>query len=210
MNTEKIKTYNKNWKEYDEWFETHQAIYQSEIKALRKIVPSGQGLEIGVGTGRFSSPFSVQYGLDLSFNMLKIAKQKNIKVIQGIGENLPFKNDSFNFILIVLTLWLIDDSFCFLKEAVRTLKKNGVLIIGIINRKSSWGRFYEQKATKSKFYKAGHFFSAEEIIQILKNIKVEFKEAWQTLFQSPPDIREIEKPIKGSREGGFVVLKAIK
>ena len=125
MSREKVRIYDKNWQEYDEWYDSHQAIYQSQIKVLKKIVPSGRGLEIGVGTGRFASPFSVEFGLDPSFNMLKLAKQRNIKVIQGFGENLPFKNESFHFISIVFTIWLVDDPPRFLKETVRTLKKRG-------------------------------------------------------------------------------------
>ena len=142
MSKEKVRIYDKNWQDYDDWYDTHKAIYQSEIKALEKVMSSGRGLEIGVGTGRFASPFSVQFGLDPSFNMLKLAKKRNIKVIQGFGEDLPFKNESFHFISIVYTIWLVDDPFRFLKEAVRTLKKKGTLVLGIRDRNSRWGKFY--------------------------------------------------------------------
>ena len=44
--------------EYDEWFVTHTWVYQSEVEAARKLIPkTGEGVEIGVGTGRFSIPF---------------------------------------------------------------------------------------------------------------------------------------------------------
>ena len=210
MNREKIAYYDKNWKEYDEWYDIHQAIYQSEIKALKKVVPSGIGLEIGVGTGRFASPFSVQFGLDPSLNMLKLARSQDIKVVQGSGENLPFKIGSFHFILIVLTMWLVDDPLRFLKEAAGTLKKNGVLILGIMDGKSQWGKFYEQKATQSKAYSAGQFLTPEEILEIFKKIGVKYKEAFQTLHHSPPDIEDIEEPRKGFGQGGFVAIKGIK
>jgi len=210
MSREKVNHYEKNWQEYDEWYDTHQAIYKSEIKALEKVMPSGRGLEIGVGTGRLASPFSVRFGLDSSFNMLKLAKQRNIKVVQGFGEDLPFKNESFHFISILFTIWLVDDPSRFLKEAVRTLKKKGTLILGITDRNSRWGKFYEQKEAQSKFYSAGQFLSPEEILEIFKNIDVEFKEAFQTLFGNPPDIKDIEEPRRGFGKGGFVVLKAIK
>jgi ubiquinone/menaquinone biosynthesis C-methylase UbiE len=210
MNREKIAYYDKNWKEYDEWYDLHQAIYQSEIKALKKVVPSGVGLEIGVGTGRFASPFSVQFGLDPSLNMLKLSRSKDIKVVQGSGENLPFKIGSFHFILIVLTMWLVDNPLRFLEEAALTLKKNGVLILGIMDRKSQWGKFYEQKAAQSKAYSAGHFLTPEEILEIFKKIGVKYKEAFQTLHHSPPDIEDIEEPRKGFGQGGFVAIKGIK
>lgn len=210
MRREKVKIFNETYQEYDEWYESHQAIYQSQIKALKKIVPSGRGLEIGVGTGRSASPVSIQFGLDPSFNMLKLAKQRNIKVVQGFGEDLPFKNEIFNFVIIVYTIELVDDPLHCLKEAVRTLKKRGALILGMFDRNSDWGKYYERKRAQSKYYKFFHFFSPEEILQIFKYIPVEFKDAVQTLFHPPPDIEEIEEPREGYGQGGFVLLKAIK
>lgn len=76
MSKEKVAHYEKNWQEYDEWYDTHQSLYQSEIKTLEKVMPSGWGMEIGVGTGRFASPLSVRYGLDPSFNMLNTCQAK--------------------------------------------------------------------------------------------------------------------------------------
>jgi hypothetical protein len=51
--------------EYDEWFETHEWVYQSEIEAVRKFIPeTGEGIEIGVGTGCFSIPFGIKVGIE--------------------------------------------------------------------------------------------------------------------------------------------------
>jgi len=210
MHKEKIEYYDQNWQEYDTWYDNHPAIYESELNVLKKAIPLGVGLEIGVGTGRFASPLSLEFGLDPAFNMLKLAEQRGVKVIQGIGENLPFKNESFNFALIVLTIWLVDNPLSVLKEAVRVLKKRGALILGILDRESSWGKFYMRKAAKSSFYKSPHFFSPEEILLIFKDISLEFDAAFQTLIQPPPDIKYREEPERGYGQGGFVVLKAIK
>ena len=210
MHKEKIEYYDQNWQEYDTWYDNHPAIYESELNVLKKAIPLGVGLEIGVGTGRFASPLSLEFGLDPAFNMLKLAEQRGVKVIQGIGENLPFKNESFNFALIVLTIWLVDNPLSVLKEAVRVLKKRGALILGILDRESSWGKFYMRKAAKSSFYKSPHFFSPEEILLVFKDISLEFDAAFQTLIQPPPDIKYREEPERGYGQGGFVVLKAIK
>jgi ubiquinone/menaquinone biosynthesis C-methylase UbiE len=210
MSKAKVNHYEKNWQEYDEWYDAHPAIYQSEIKALEKVMPSGRGLEVGVGTGRLASPFSVQFGLDPSFNMLKLAKNRNINVIQGFGENLPFKNESFHFVLIVFTIEFVDDPPRFLKEAVRTLKKDGTLILGITDRNSLWGEFYKQKAARGESYAGFSFLTPEEVLEIFQNIDLEFEEAFQTLFRPPPDIKDIEQPKRGFGRGGFVVLKAAK
>jgi SAM-dependent methyltransferase len=210
MPKEKVEYYDQNWQEYDNWYDSHPALYESELSALKNAIPLGVGLEIGVGTGRFASPLCLEFGLDPSFNMLKLAEQRGVTVIQGIGENLPFKNESFNFALIVLTIWLVDNPLRVLREAVRVLKKRGELILGILDRESSWGKFYMRKAAKSSFYSSPHFFSPEEILLIFKDISLEFDAAFQTLIQPPPDIQYREKPEKGYGQGGFVVLKAIK
>ncbi len=51
--------------EYDEWFETHKWVYLSEVETVRKFIPeTGEGIEIGVGTGRFSMPFGIKVGVE--------------------------------------------------------------------------------------------------------------------------------------------------
>jgi hypothetical protein len=49
MNTEIIRHFQRTWKDYDGWYDAHPALYQSELAALKKVVPSGAGLEIEVG-----------------------------------------------------------------------------------------------------------------------------------------------------------------
>lgn len=58
---------------YDQWYDTPSFAYLSEIKAIRRFIPSkGFGVEIGVGTGRFSLPFSITVGVDPSKAMAKV------------------------------------------------------------------------------------------------------------------------------------------
>jgi SAM-dependent methyltransferase len=198
--------YDSHCREYDEWMKSNPHIHESEVIVFQKVVPSGLGLEIGVGTGRLSSVFSIRYGLDPSLNMLKLAQQKNVLVVQGYGEDLPFKKESFNFVLIVYTIELADDALRFLKEAARTLKKRGVLILGIANRESAWGKFYEQDAARGFW----HWYSIEEILRYFKRTRLKFQAAFHTHFHAPPDIKGIEEPKKGFGQGGLVVFKAIK
>jgi hypothetical protein len=46
---ENVEVFNKYVKEYEEWFEKHKFAYLSEIEALKKVIPKGKGIEIGVG-----------------------------------------------------------------------------------------------------------------------------------------------------------------
>ena len=205
MKSEIIDHFQKTWKSYDEWYDGHQALYRSELAALKKTVPSGAGLEIGVGTGRFAAPLRVRFGLDPAINMLKLAKKRGIRVVQGIGERLPFKDESFDFVQIVFVIEFVDNLLFFLREAVRTIRPSGALILGFIDRDSQWGRYYARDPSHRKYF---HPPSVEEILKIFKKTGLEFQEASQTLFQPPPDISKKEEPKSGFGEGGFIILKA--
>jgi hypothetical protein len=67
--------------------------------------------------------------------------------------------------------------------------------------------YYTRDPTHRKFF---HPPSPEEILSILKKVGLEFEEAFQTLFQPPPDIEHEEEPRSGFGQGGFLVLKARK
>lgn len=208
MRRETFHIFDANWKVYDNWFDEHPAIFQSELRAIKKLTPdSGRGLEIGVGTGRFASILPAEFGLDPSLNMLKAAKKRGVTVIRGVGEFLPFKDESFHFVLIVVTICFAPDPGKVLRESARVLKRGGVLILGIIDRESYWGRYYEARAAHSKFYKAARFFSPHDILKLLNDIPGTFREAYQTLLHPPPELKKPERPQTGFGQGGFVAFK---
>jgi len=68
-------------------------------------------------------------------NNLKL-KRKNLmpNFIVGSGENLPFKNNTFDFILSQMVLEHCDSSEKYIKETSRILKNQGFLYISIPNR----------------------------------------------------------------------------
>ena len=73
-----IKTvFDEKYKYYDYWFEKHKKIYETEVRSIKKILPSFKNaIEIGVGTGRFAKPMGIKMGIEPSQNMAKIAKKK--------------------------------------------------------------------------------------------------------------------------------------
>ena len=74
--------------EYDEWFEAHKWVYQSEGEAVRKFIPkTGEGVEIGVGTGRFSIPFGIKVGVEPAKAMAEIARKRGISVYESKAES---------------------------------------------------------------------------------------------------------------------------
>ena len=83
---------------YDDWFVRHAAAYQSELLAVRALLPwRGLGLAIGVGTGRFAAPLGVQIGIDPAHEVLDYAANRGILTVQAIAEALPFSHSSVDY-----------------------------------------------------------------------------------------------------------------
>ena len=110
-------------KDYDAWFDTHPHAHQSELEAIRELIPkSGIGIEIGVGTGRFAVPLGIKLGIDPGARMLKVAESRGIKVINGTGEDLPLVDESMDYVLMVTTLCFLDDVEQAFGEIYRVLR----------------------------------------------------------------------------------------
>ncbi|MGC9517790.1 MAG: class I SAM-dependent methyltransferase [Methanomicrobiales archaeon] len=198
-------------RKYDEWFDKNEYIYESELQAVKELLPkSKNGVEVGVGSGRFAAPLGIKLGLDPSHKMGKIAQKRGIKVIEGFAESLPFPDSHFDFILMVTTLCFLDDVKKAFDEAYRVLKFKGYLIIGFIDAESILGKFYEDIKSDSDFYKYARFYSVKEVISLMNDANFENLCFRQTLFQPLDKIRDVEKVKKGYGEGSFIVVKGTK
>ena len=98
---------------------------------------SGNVLEIGPGSGinfNYYNPKNINSLkiLDLKFNKFilnhKLNKQMNIDYIIANAENLPFEDESFDTVIVTLTLCAIDNPNKALLEINRVLKQDGKLI----------------------------------------------------------------------------------
>ncbi len=195
--------------QYEDWFEKNKFAYLSELKAIKGKLPhSRNGIEIGVGSGRFAAPLGIKMGIEPSKRMRKIAKRRGIMAIGSVAEFLPFHNSRFDFALMVTTVCFLDDIEAAFKEAYRVIRPNGQLIIGFVDKNSPIGRLYQKRKDKSVFYKIATFYSVDEVVYYLK--KTGFKEFdfSQTIFRDLSSIKDIEPVKDGSGEGSFVVLKA--
>jgi ubiquinone/menaquinone biosynthesis C-methylase UbiE len=106
----KIEPFEKNILKYEDWFKENKYAYQSEVNAIKDILPNfDNGIEIGVGSGKFALPLGIKLGIEPSFEMRKIAESRGIRVIDGVAENLPLEDESFELVLMVTTLCFLDD-----------------------------------------------------------------------------------------------------
>ncbi len=197
------------YKKYDAWYEKNKFAYLSELEAIKQVLPEkGKGLEIGVGTGRFAQALGIKFGIDPSIEMLKIAKKRGINVRLGDGEQLPFKNDTFDYVAIIITICFVRDPQKVIEESCRVLKNGGKIIIGIVDKDSFLGKFYQKK--ESVFYGKAKFFSTAELTNLIKNTGFNGFCYYQTLFELSDKVNSIEKPQNGFGKGSFVVISAAK
>jgi len=207
--TNNIAAFNQNTQEYDQWYEKHSAVYQSEILVIQQAIPQNKkGIEIGVGTGRFAVPLNIKFGVEPSENMARVAEQRGITVYKASAEKLPIDNATFDFVLMVTTVCFLSDLPKAFSEVYRILKPNGEIILAIIDKNSELGRKYEKEKSSNKFYSDAHFHSTEELTVLLQQSHFQNFQYWQTLIKLNEN--EIEKPEKGYGQGSFVVIKAQK
>jgi len=205
----RTKSFDIHTNEYDNWFVKNKHIYQSELNAVKYFTPPRKvGLEIGVGTGRFAVPLNIQFGLDPSEQMIKVAKNRGLKVFKGIAECLPIKDKIIDFALMITTVCFVDDLSQSFKEVKRILKPDGSFIVGFIDKKSTLGKEYQKKRKKSKFYGNAAFYSTSKIIKCLKKTDFLNCEIIQTV--SEKQNKSIQPFRAGYGEGSFVVIKSKK
>ncbi len=192
---------------YDSWYSRNRVIAENEVLALRKLGLKGLGLEVGVGTGFFSSKLSVDVGVDPALNMLKIAKSRSVEVLAGVGEKLPFRNNVFDYVLLIVTLCFVNNPRIVVKESSRVIRKHGRLIACVVPKDSSWGKYYMRKS--SVFYSVARFYSLREVLDIISS-KFEIERCVATLSFNPTDKPFLEEPIEECVPYGFVCVEGRK
>jgi SAM-dependent methyltransferase len=207
----KIVPFEKYTDHYEDWFDRHEYIYNSELKAIKELLPLAEkGIEIGVGSGRFAIPLGIKFGLEPSMKMREIARNRGVDIVGGIAEALPFKNNIFDIALMVTVICFVDDLITSFKEAFRILKNDAYLIVSFIDRDSPGGEAYFQHRKDSLFYRQATFYSTAEVATLLKEVgfrKLTFR---QTIFRALSEIVRIEQAKPGYGEGSFVVVRALK
>ena len=192
---------------YDDWFVRNKNVYELELKAVKLLLPEkGNGLEIGVGSGKFALPLGIKTGVEPAKAMADKARELGIKVIEGVAEELPFGDEEFEFVLFVTTICFVDDIEKSFKEARRVLKKTGSVIVGFVDRNSEMGKKYLAKKKKSRFYSSAIFYAAEEILERLSKTGFNDFKVVQTVLPE----NEKETLENGFGKGSFVVIRGEK
>jgi SAM-dependent methyltransferase len=193
---------------YEDWFEKNNLAYESQLEAVRSVLPRGKGVEIGVGTGRFAEPLGIKLGVDPSESMREVARKKGVDVVPGVAEDLPFPDLSLDFVLMVTVICFFDDVQEAFKEARRVLKPGGSLVVAFIDRDTPIGKIYDANKHDSAFYKEAIFYSASEVKGMLEEVGFASTRFIQTIFKDPREMTEPEPVKVGSGEGVFGIVRA--
>jgi SAM-dependent methyltransferase len=201
--------------EYDSWFlDKGKVVFAIETQAFEEALPllPKPWLEIGVGSGRFAQALGIENGLDLSIELLKMARNRGVNTFLGRGEATPFRSDIFGAVFLIATLCFVDSSLKVLMEANRLLRKGGRIVFGLVLRESPWGQSYEMKKEAGHhLYKHATFYSYTELETHLTQTGFSTEKVISTLFQKPDEVEHMEAPQEGfSPDAGFTVVVARK
>ena len=207
------KVFNDHAAEYESWF-TDSLIYETELSALQDLPlkMNKPKLEIGVGPGYFARDLGVTFGLDPAWKPLQFAAEKGIRCFLGFGEELPLQNRSVGAIYLLFTLCFAMDPDKIIRECRRSLIDGGYLIVGMVPAESHWGKYLSAKKTAGHtFYKEANFYTIKTVCTWLSDAGFNIVESRSTLYQSPDQVEQREKPRADLDEAaGFVVIAARK
>lgn len=119
-------------------FQRHKAWRKETMKRMQ-VKPGQKALDVCCGTADWSIALANEvgqngevFGLDFSENMLKVGKQKvenlglaNVTLLHGNAMELPFQDNTFDFVTIGFGLRNVPDYLQVLKEMNRVLKPGG-------------------------------------------------------------------------------------
>jgi ubiquinone/menaquinone biosynthesis C-methylase UbiE len=169
---------------YDSWFETPlgKKIFESERSCIEKLIKKVEdkfAVDLGIGTGLFTKILREKgykvIGIDISDEMLKIAKNRGFEVIKhDLNNPLPFNDESFDFVFSMTSIEFLKNPENLVEEVYRILKKDGEFLLITLNSLSLWAFVRRVKGLfiKNYVFKKGRFYSPNRLRKF-------FDEKWE-------------------------------
>lgn len=197
-------------KEWDEIAKSFDATRKHAWEECINFMEEGDiAIDIGCGNARHLIPMAekckIAVGIDISFNMLKISKEKiakkglkNVLLVCCNACYLPFKDRTFDYALFIATLHNIkgrENRIKALEELKRILKKDGKALISVWARwQDRWRKYFFKEIFKfrrefgdiyipwrkdglnvKRFY---HLYSMAELKKDIKKAGLKIEKAW--------------------------------
>ena len=129
------------------WFVGRRTILESFLKQIVEKIRNPQSairiLDVGCGTGanlEMLGKFGEAYGVDVSADALEFCRKRGLsQVEQGLAEDLPFAEESFDLVTALDVVEHLDDDVAGLKEMRRVLRKGGRALFFVPAFMFLWG-----------------------------------------------------------------------
>ena len=203
---------------YDSWYlqPKGKQVFDAERRALATLIPEdGVGLEIGGGTGIFTSSLTslnrTVISLDISSGMLVSSMKRGVPSILGSAYDLPIRENCMDFTYMVTVIEFMEEPSRALIESKRILKRGCCLVILFINRESSWGEYYLKLGeTGNSVFRTAHLYDSDMVESFLKSSNLKVLEVVGTLTTGPTDLDPGDDITIPSKKTGVILLKAVK
>ena len=140
IDTKTVESFGKEWTKFRTFSENEIKIAGDQYFDIVNEAIAGKDsfvLDIGCGTGRWSRYLADKVKFieaidpsDAVFSAVKFNKdKKNFRVTNASVDNIPFDNDSFDFIMCLGVLHHIPDTESALQNAVKKLKPQGHILL---------------------------------------------------------------------------------
>lgn len=200
-----------------------------------KFSAGDQIMDLGSGMGATVNYLYEKYGMntvgiDPSQKLIAMGrdKYKNINLINGRGEELPFENENFHGVFAECTLSLMDDLNVVIEEVYRVLKNYGYFIITDVYAKnphftnklnalsinSCIRGLHNLKTLREKLIKQGfEIMHLEDYSPMLKALMVKIifsygsmSVFWNKASECSVDGVEFQETLKNCKPGYFIML----
>ena len=152
-------------------FQQHIKWRKKTMKAMN-VQKGSSALDVCCGTGDWSialaeavGPNGKVIGLDFSKNMLSIGEEKityqgleNVELIHGNAMELPFQDNTFDYVTIGFGLRNVPDYDQVLREMYRVVKPGGLVVCLETSQPTLWG------------FKQGYFFYFKYIMPLFGKV----------------------------------------
>ncbi|WP_026694820.1 demethylmenaquinone methyltransferase [Peribacillus kribbensis] len=201
--------FEKIYKNYDQMnsvisFQQHKKWRNRTMKQM-KVKPGSKALDLCCGTADWTialaeaaGPQGMVKGLDFSKNMLKVGKEKvshlglhQVELIHGNAMELPFEDNTFDYVTIGFGLRNVPDYNQVLKEMNRVLKPGGMAVC------------LETSQPTMPVFKQLYFFYFQYIMPVFGRVFAKSYEEYSWLQESAKDFPGMKELADMFRKAGF-------